>query len=51
MLLKLDWVCPYCNNNQGKVDSVFYNCIHCKRVLDVIYCEHCGQEYKIERWA
>ncbi|HPQ42915.1 MAG TPA: hypothetical protein PKZ42_01710 [Syntrophales bacterium] len=47
VLIKTDWQCPYCNQFQGKDKHIWESCVHCKRLLETAYCEHCHKEFKL----
>lgn len=50
MLVKTDWLCPFCDNTQGEDKLVAHSCNNCGRKLKEIYCEHCNERLALERW-
>jgi len=42
-----DWKCDYCHKYQGGKRPITAKCMHCKRFLKVVYCEHCHREIKL----
>lgn len=47
MLIRIDWQCSWCGNQQGKERWIFERCLYCKRYLDYFVCEHCKNKHKI----
>lgn len=47
IVIKCDWICTSCDKQQGKEKFIFDNCVHCGRILDKVYCEHCHKELEL----
>jgi hypothetical protein len=47
VLIKLDWQCNNCNHFQGKPRYISDSCVHCKRELETVFCEHCHGEIRL----
>ena len=47
VLIKFDWQCDNCNNFQGSPRYISDSCVHCKRELNTVFCEHCHGEIRL----
>ena len=46
-VIKYNWTCDHCHNEQGESVSIFSSCKHCQRKLDTFVCEYCESELSI----